>query len=59
MSEREYIDEQKRMHERIIQLEIQRILQDMLDDPIFMHGNADGREEKIRHIAKVRGIELE
>ena len=38
---------------------VKLILEHLLDDTLFMHGNAEVREEKIRHIAKTHGIELE
>lgn len=39
--------------------EVRAIMEHMLDDKWFMHGTAEAREEKIRHIAKTHGIVLD
>lgn len=39
--------------------EVKAMLEHMLDDNFFMHGDAGVREEKIRHMAKTHGIPLD
>ena len=47
-------------HERVFtESEVRAIMEHMLDDKWFMHGTAEAREEKIRHMAKTHGIVLD